>query len=153
MRPRDPVLLFVAQLSSPKKVKRTSQPARKCKLTEVENNPILRSCEDEPRRRRRSWSTSHDDGRRGPASAEPRGTITVKRPARPEERREEQREGGDDPTRRQRVARAAVRLRALVAMTGKLAMISAGDVTSCTTAVVSVMSASRSCKNRACKTM
>ena len=45
MRPSDPVLLFVAQLSSLKKVKRTSQ-----KMTEVENNPILRSCEDEPRR-------------------------------------------------------------------------------------------------------
>ena len=66
---------------------------------------------------RRSWSTSHDDGRRG---------TTVKIPARPEEGREEQRDGGGDdpdreepPTRRQRVAHAAVRMRALVAMTGK----------------------------------
>ena len=46
-----------------------------------------------------------------PASAEPRRTITVKRPARPEERRERD-GGGDDPdreeppTRRQRVALA-----------------------------------------------
>ena len=62
----------------------------------------------------------------GPASAEPRRRITVKRPARPEKRREEQRDGGGDdpnrdepPTRRQRVSRAAVRLRAFVAMTGK----------------------------------
>ena len=65
-------------------------------------------------------------GNAGPASAEPRRRIRGKRPARPEERREEQRDGGGDdpdreepPTRRQRVARAAVRLRALVAMTGK----------------------------------
>ena len=65
-------------------------------------------------------------GGAGPASAEPRHRITTKRPARPEERREEQRYGGGDdadreepPTRRQRVAGAAVRLRALVAMTGK----------------------------------
>ena len=65
-------------------------------------------------------------GGAGPASAEPRHRITVKRPARPEERREEQQSGGGDdpdreepPTRRQRVAPAAVRLRALVAMTGK----------------------------------
>ena len=49
-----------------------------------------------------------------------------KRPVCPEERREEQRDGGGDdpdreepPTRRQRVARAAVRLRAFVAMTRK----------------------------------
>ena len=51
----------------------------------------------------------------GPASAVPRRRITAKRPARPEEGREEQRDGG---TRRQRVARAEVRLRALAAMTG-----------------------------------
>ena len=49
-RSEDPVLLFVAQSSSSKKVKRTSQPARRCKLTEVENNPILKSCEEEQRR-------------------------------------------------------------------------------------------------------
>ena len=65
-------------------------------------------------------------GGAGPASAEQRRRVTAKRPARPEERREEQRDGGGDdpnreepPTTRQRVARAAVRLRALVAMTGK----------------------------------
>ena len=63
-------------------------------------------------------------GGAGPASAEPRRRIRGKRPARPEERREERRDGsGDDPeeppTRRQRVARAAVRLRAIAAMTGK----------------------------------
>ena len=47
-------------------------------------------------------------GGAGPASAEPRRRITVKRPARPEERREEYRDGGGDdpdreepPTRRQ----------------------------------------------------
>ena len=50
MRPSDPVLLFVAQLSSPKKVTRTSQPARRCMQTEVESNPILKSCEEEQRR-------------------------------------------------------------------------------------------------------
>ena len=62
-------------------------------------------------------------GGAGPASAGPRRRITVKRPARPAERREErQNGGGDDPdrgeprTRRQRVARAVVLLRALVAM-------------------------------------
>ena len=62
-----------------------------------------------------------------PASAEPRRRITVKRRVRPMERREEQRDGGggdpdreEPPTRRQRIARAAVRLRALVAMTGKI---------------------------------
>ena len=50
----------------------------------------------------------------------------MKRPARPEERREERLNGGGDdpdreepPTRRQRVACAVVRLRALVAKTGK----------------------------------
>ena len=50
----------------------------------------------------------------------------MKRPARPVDRREEQQSGGGDdpdrdepPTRRQRVARAVVQLRALVAMTGK----------------------------------
>ena len=65
-------------------------------------------------------------GGAGPASAESRRRITVKRPVHPEERREEQLDGGGDdpdreepPTRRQRVARAAVRLRALVATTGK----------------------------------
>ena len=50
MRPRDRVLLSIAQMSSPKKRKGTSLLAKKCKMTEVENNPILRSCEDEPRR-------------------------------------------------------------------------------------------------------
>ena len=62
----------------------------------------------------------------GPASAGTRRRITVKRPARPVERREEQQSGGGEdpvrdepPTRRQRVARAVVQLRALVAMTGK----------------------------------
>ena len=61
-----------------------------------------------------------------PASAGTRRRITVKRPARPVERREEQQSGGGDdpdrdepPTRRQRVAHAVVQLRALVAMTGK----------------------------------
>ena len=94
----------------------------------------------------------------GVEGARQRGATTQnqgKRLVCPEQRREEQRDGGgDDPDReeRQRVARAAVRLRALVAMTGKLTMIRAGDLTSCTTAVVSVMSALRSCKNRACKT-
>ena len=65
-------------------------------------------------------------GVEGPASAEPRLRIREKRPARPEQRREEQRDGGggdpdgeEPPTRRQRLARAAVRLRFLVAMTGK----------------------------------
>ena len=50
-----------------------------------------------------------------PASAEPRRTITVKRPARPAGRREERQNGGGDdpdreepPTRRQRVARAVL---------------------------------------------
>ena len=71
MRPRDPVLLFVAQLSSPKKVKRTSQPARKYKLTEVENNPILRSCEDEPRQAPTQLEHVPRRRRHGPASAEP----------------------------------------------------------------------------------
>ena len=72
-------------------------------------------------------------GGAGPASAEPRRRITGKRPASQEERREEQRDGGGDdpdreepPTRRQRVARAAVRLRALVAKRAKQTMISAG---------------------------
>ena len=62
----------------------------------------------------------------GPASAGTRRRITVKRPARPVDRREEQQSGGGDdpgrdepPTRRQRVARAVVQLRALVVMTGK----------------------------------
>ena len=62
----------------------------------------------------------------GPASAGTRRRITVKRPSRPVDRREEQQSGGGDdpdrdepPTRRQRVARAVVQLRALVAMTGK----------------------------------
>ena len=50
MGPKDRVLFFVAQMSSPKKRKGTSLQAKKCKMTEVENNPILRSCEDEPRR-------------------------------------------------------------------------------------------------------
>ena len=65
-------------------------------------------------------------GGAGPASAVPRRRITVKRPVRPEERREEQRDGGgddpdceDSPTRRGRVTRAAVRLRALDTMTDK----------------------------------
>ena len=65
-------------------------------------------------------------GGAGSARAESRRRITVKRPARPAERREErQNSGGDDPdgeeppTRRQRVARAVVQLRALVAMAGK----------------------------------
>ena len=60
------------------------------------------------------------------ANAGTRRRITAKRPARPGERREEQQSGGGDdpdrdepPTRRQRVARAVVQLRALVAMTGK----------------------------------
>ena len=79
-------------------------------------------------RRRAAEASADAAGARptGPASAEPRRRITVKRPARTEERREEQRDGGRDdpdreepPTRRQRVARVAVRLRALVAMTGK----------------------------------
>ena len=50
----------------------------------------------------------------------------MKRPARSAERREERENGGghdpdreEPPTRRQRVARAAVQLRALVAMAGK----------------------------------
>ena len=62
----------------------------------------------------------------GPTSAGPRRRIPVKRAACPEEKREERRDGGGDdpdreepPTRHQRVARAAARLRALVAMTGK----------------------------------
>ena len=62
----------------------------------------------------------------GSASAETRRRITVKRPARPVDRREEQQSGGGDdpdrdepPTRRQRDARAVVQLRAFVAMTGK----------------------------------
>ena len=50
LRLRDRVLLSVAHMSSPKKRKGTSRLARKCKMAEVENNPILRSCEDEPRR-------------------------------------------------------------------------------------------------------
>ena len=63
-------------------------------------------------------------GGAGPASAEPRRRITVKRQARPAERREERQNGGGDPdrgsspTRRQRVVRADVQ-RALVAMAGK----------------------------------
>ena len=61
----------------------------------------------------------------GPASTETRRRITVKRPSRPVKRREEQQSGGKDPDRDeppkrdQRVARAFVQLRALVAMTGK----------------------------------
>ena len=65
-------------------------------------------------------------GGAGSASAETRRRITVKRPARPVDRGEEQQSGGGDdpdrdepPTRRQRVARAVVQLRALVAMAGK----------------------------------
>ena len=61
-----------------------------------------------------------------PASAEPRRRITVKRPARPAEKREDRQNGGGDdpdreepPTRRQRLAHAVVQLRALVAMAGK----------------------------------
>ena len=102
-------------------------PARKCQTTEVDSNPILKSCEDEPRR---PVPTQPEHvptmmGGAGYASAEPRRRITVRRPARPVERCEEQQSGGDDPareeppTRRQRVARAVVQLRALVAMTGK----------------------------------
>ena len=120
MRPRDPVLLFVAQLSSPKNVKRTSQPAKRCKWTEVENDRILKSCEEE---QRRPVPTQLEHVPRGPPA---RSHDAEKRPARTEERREEQRDGGRDdpdreepPTRRQRVARVAVRLRALVATTGK----------------------------------
>ena len=41
-----------------------------------------------------SESTSHDDGRRGAASAEQRRRITVKGPARPEEGREQRQSGG-----------------------------------------------------------
>ena len=37
MRPKDRVLLSVAQVSSPKKRKGTSLLAKKCKMTEVEN--------------------------------------------------------------------------------------------------------------------
>ena len=65
-------------------------------------------------------------GGAGSASADPLRRITVKSPARPEKRRVEQQKGGCDdtdleepPTRRQRVARAVVQLRALVAITGK----------------------------------
>ena len=67
------------------------------------------------------------------ASAEPRRRITMKRPASPAERREDRQNGGGDdpdreqpPTRRQRVARAVVQLRALVVMAGKT---DSGDVT------------------------
>ena len=43
MRLKDRVLLSVPQVE-------ISNLARKCKMTEVENNPILKSCGDEPRR-------------------------------------------------------------------------------------------------------
>ena len=61
------------------------------KMAEVENNPSLKSCEDEPRR---PVPTQPE---------EPRRRITVKRPARPVEWREEQQSGGgDDPSRKNR---------------------------------------------------
>ena len=105
----DEAELSVAQLSNPQKRKGTSENKRS---------------NGEPRRRRRSRSTSHDDGRRGAASAEPRGRITVKRPARSAERREERQSGVDEnsASRSRSCATAS-----LVAMTGKT-VISAGDV-------------------------
>ena len=125
MRSRNPVLLSVAQLLRTKKRKGTSHMLRKCRMTEVENDLILTSSDAE--------ASADAAGARptimggvGPASAGTRRRITVKRPARPVERREEQQSGGGEdpdrdepPTRRQRVARAVVQLRALVAMTGK----------------------------------
>ena len=122
MKLKDQVLLSVGHMSRSKKQKK-SHLVRSCMTTEVENNPTLMSCEDEPRRPVPTQPELMMGGA-GPASAEPRRRITVKRPARPVERREEQQSGGGDdpdleepPTRRQRVDRAVVQLRALVAMT------------------------------------
>ena len=123
MKLNDRVLLSVAQMSRPKKRKGASHMARKCKTTEVENNPL---------RRRAAKASAHAAGARLPmmggaqsASAEPRRRITVRKAALPVERREEQQSSGSDdpdreepPTRRQRVAPAVVQLRARVA-TGK----------------------------------
>ena len=66
---------------------------------------------------RRSWSTSPDDGRRG---ARQRGATAQNHGKKTGASRGETRpDRGEPPTRHQRVARAAVGLRALVAMTGK----------------------------------
>ena len=98
-------------------------------------------------------------GGAGPASAEPRRRNTVKRSARPAERREErQNGGGDDPTvkgHQRDVSESLAQLCNCVPLSPwrvKLTVVRAGDVTSCTTPVVSVMSASQSCKSSACKT-
>ena len=92
-------------------------------------------------------------------TAEPRRRIALKKAARSVERREEQQSGGGDdpdreepPTRRHRVARAVVQLGAHVALTSKTGSDQCWDVTLFSTVVVSVMSASQSCKNNACKT-
>ena len=148
-------------MSSPKKWEGTLAPSEEMQDDRGREQSDLSSCEDEPRQASADAAGARPTmmGGAGPASAEPRRRIKVKRLARPAERRGERQNGGGDdpdrevpPTRRRRVARPVVQLRALVAIASKPAMISAGDVTSCTTAVVSVMSASQSCKNSACKT-
>ena len=99
--------------------------ARQCKMTQVENKA------SEELRRRDGEASADAAGARptmggtGSASAAARRRSTGKGPAGPVERREERQSGGDDPdreeppTRRQRVARAVVQLRALVAMAGE----------------------------------
>ena len=158
MRLRDRVLLSVAQMSSPKKRKGTSRLVKKCTTTVVEADHFLACCEDAMRRPPAVAARPTPIGGAGSASAEPRRRITGKRPMRPVERREEQQSGGGDdpnreepPTRRHRVARAAVQLRALVAMESESDR-DPRDVTLCLTAVGFVMGSSQSCKNRACKT-
>ena len=92
------------------------------------------------------------------ASADVTGARTTMMGGAVDRREEQQQDGGDDPdrdeptTRRQRVARAVVQLRALFAMTGKTESTQCWDVTWYRMAVVSAMCASQSCKNSACKT-
>ena len=111
MRSRNPVLLSMSQLLRTKKRKGTSHMTRKCRMDRGREQP-----DPDELRRRVAEASADAAGARptmmggvGSASAETRRPNHSERPARPVDRR----------TRRQRVARTVVQLRALVAMTGK----------------------------------
>ena len=82
-------LLFVAPEEGEENL-----PARRCKLTEVENNPILRYCEDEPRTPMptqlehvpRRWAAGGPPARSHGAESREKGRRVQRRDARNHER-------------------------------------------------------------------
>ena len=113
MRLKDRVSLPVAQMSRSKKREGTSPLARTCKTTEVENNPILKSSQDEPRRRvptqpehfPRRWAAQGPAARRHGTESQREGQRVQWRGARNNRAAAAMTPDSEEPpTRRQRAA-------------------------------------------------